>query len=183
MPPELEGERSRSVAIADQLLRGKVVHGRWTEGNITTDPDFVANMERAEHGVRLELLADHELTLGNTLIDIGSVEHRYMQVVADGFDPVTGDLHVRAGKNDRFELRLTAVPERTNLNGTTSWIPPAMVEPYAGQWVAQSGTKLLQAGASFQAVTAAVKATGQLATVWRVPSSDQEGEALPAVGL
>lgn len=123
MPSDLDGEDSRAVALADQLLRGKVVRGHWREGTISAEPDLVKNIEQAEHGVRLELLAEQQLTLGDVIIEIGTVEHRYMQALAGGPDPTTGDLRVRAGKNDQFELRLVAVPERANPSGTTSWIP------------------------------------------------------------
>ncbi len=105
-----------------------------------------------------------------------------MQVKLAGRDAQAGVIRLAPGSNARFEARLVSVPERINLDGTTEWVPVAMLAPHRGRWVAQTGTTILLSGESFNEVTAGTRALGQLATVWRVPESREEAEMLPAIG-
>jgi hypothetical protein len=121
----------------------------------------------------LKMLAGHHLNIDNSDLVIGTAEYRYMQVVSAGVDTETSNLRLIPGRTTISNLRLVAVPERTNSDGTTSWLPASMVEPYAGRWVAQSGTKIVSSGDSSRAVANAVRASGHLATVWRVANPQE----------
>ncbi len=183
MPEEIDDEDARSISVTDALLKGKTVSGRWTDASIQEDPQLLRFLEESEHGVMLEFKATHHLRLGSEEIPIGEVEYRFLQVRHAERDPKQHIIRLAPGQNDRFEIRLVGVAESQRPDGSTSWVPAAMLEPYAGRWVAQSGTQVLLTAASFAEAAQKVRASGRLATIWRVPGTAEEAEKLPAVGL
>lgn len=183
MPAEIHAEDVEDIEVADQLVQGKVVRGHWRDAAINDDPQLLDHLLGSEHGVLLEFTAPCVAQIADATITLGEAEYRFTQVTVAGYDPGAGRIRLKPGRNNEFQLRLVTVPERTHPDGSTAWVPPAMTEAYRGRWVAQSGTKILRSGSSFKEVAAAVRATGRLATVWRVPADREEAELLLPLGL
>lgn len=183
MPEEIDDEDARSISVTDALVKGKTVSGRWTDASIDEDPQLLRLLEDSEHGVMLEFKTTHHLRLGSKDIPIGEIEYRFLQVLHAEHDPHQHIIRLVPGENDRFEVRLVGVAEVERADGATNWVPTAMLEPYAGRWVAQSGTQVILSAESFGEAAERVRARGRLATIWRVPGSTEEAEALSAVGL
>jgi hypothetical protein len=183
MPEEIDDDDAQSIGVTDALVKGETVAGRWTDASIQEDPQLLRFLEDSEHGVMLEFKATHHLRLGGQQIPIGEVEYRFLQVRHAEHDQKQQLIRLVPGQNDRFEVRLVGVAEAERPDGSTNWVPAAMLEPYAGRWIAQSGTQVLLSAASFAEAAEKIRARGRLATVWRVPGSAEEAEVLPAVGL
>lgn len=177
MPALLDSEQVREIEITDRLLRGLKVRGTWRSGELNDDPQMRSALTSSEHGVRLRYLTDHHLQLAGERYSIGEVEQVLDQVQLSDGDAGEGPIRLVAGSRNGIEVSLVSVREQTNTDGSTSWVPAAMLEPFRGQWVAQSGTKLLASGTSRDEVIAAVRAQGVLSTVWRVPDEPSDGGA------
>lgn len=182
MPAEIDDDDARSISVTDALVTGKTVSGRWTDASIEDDPQLLRLLEDSEHGVMLEFKTTHHVRLGSTEIPIGEVEYRFLQVRHAERDAKQHVIRLVPGENDRFEVRLVGVAEAERPDGSTNWVPSAMLEPFAGRWIAQSGTHVILSAESFVEAAEKVRTRGRLATVWRVPGSAEEAEALPAVG-
>jgi len=178
MPENVDEDLAKDLGVADKLVRGETASGRWRDVSINDDPQLLGYLKSSEHGALLEFTTDFILEIDGASVAVGQVEYRFMQVTLAGHDKNDGVIRLVPGHNDRFDVRLVAVPERVNPDGATSWLPTAMLEPYKDKWIAQSGTKILLSGHSFEEVTAAVRAHGRLATVWRVPASREGAEML-----
>jgi hypothetical protein len=177
MPEALDSNQVRDIEITDRLLRGLTVRGTWKAGELNEDPQMRGLLSSSEHGARLQYVTDHELRLAGERVFVGEVEQVLEQVRLSDQDRGEGPIRLVSGSRDGIEMSLVSVPERTNTDGTTSWVPAAMLEPFLGRWVAQSGTKVLASGTSRDEVVAAVRARGVLSTVWRVPDEPSDGGA------
>lgn len=173
MPTSIDADDARSIDVADQLLRGLTVAGTWSSATISDDPELREFLAHSPHGVMLEFKTDHSMRLGAQDVLIGEVEYRFTQAKPATHRPSGAGLALAPGRSDRFELRLVSVPEREHADGTAAWVPPALTAPYTGSWVAQSGTKILQYDLSLELVVAKLRASGKLATVWRVPEPEE----------
>lgn len=183
MPEDIDDDVAQSIGVTDALMKGETVVGRWTDASIQEDPQLLRFLEDSEYGVMLEFKATHHLQLGRQEIPIGEVEYRFLQVRHAEHDQDRHIIRLVPGTNDRFEVRLVGVAEVERTDGATNWVPTAMLEPYAGRWVAQSGTQVILSAESFGEAAERVRARGRLATIWRVPGSTEEAEAVSAVGL
>lgn len=183
MPEEISDLEAEAIGVADALVKGKTIAGRWTEASINEDLQLLNFLNESEHGALLEFKATHHLRLGSQEVPLGKVEYRFLQVGDAEHDGEKHVIRLRPGSNHRFEVRLVDVAEKPRADGSTSWVPAAMLEAYAGRWVAQSGTQLLASSDTFAVAAEKLRASGRLATIWRVPSSIEDAEALPLVGL
>ena len=182
MPAEIDDEDARSISVTDALVKGKTVSGRWIDASIEEDPQLLRFLEDSEHGVMLEFKTLHHLRLGSKEIPIGEVEFRFLQVLHAEHNPHRHIIRLVPGEDRRFEVRLVGVAAAERPDGSTNWVPAAMLEPYAGRWIAQSGSQVILSAESFVEAAEKVRARGRLATIWRVPGSAEVAEALPAVG-
>lgn len=183
MPPVLDDRDMRTIEAADKLIRGETVRGRWQQISINDDPQLFHYVESSPHGVRLEFKAEYSIEFDDGHVVLGEAEYRFMQATLRGRDSEAGIIRLVPGPDNRFEIRLLSVAERVNADGTTAWVPSPMLEPYEGRWVAQTGTKIILSGDSFEEVAAGARARGQLTTVWRVPGSPAEADRHPSIGL
>ena len=182
MPMEIDEEAAEAIGLTDALLRGKTVVGRWKDVSIQQDPELIGFLNDSKHGVMLEFRTSHILRIGTQEVEIGEVEYRLLQVLNYEHDEEKQLIRLTPGTENRFHVRLVAVAEKFREDGATNWVPAAMLEPYAGRWIAQSGTQVLIAAEGFAEAAMKVRASGRLATIWRVPASVDEAEALPSLG-
>lgn len=180
MPAEFDEDTAEAIDIADRLLRGVAIVGRWSGATIEADGDLRAFLGDSEHGVMLEYTATHRLQLGGHEITIGEVDYRLLHARMAPGQAGEGMIRLIPGSSDRAELRLIGVPEVERLDGVTSWVPAAMLEPHVGRWVAQSGTRVIASGDTFADAAEKARASGRLATIWRVPATTEQAEALSA---
>ena len=184
MPDEITDEEAEAIGVADALVKGKTVTGRWDGASVNDDPDLLELLEDSPHGALLEFRATHALRLADRNVEIGEVEYRFLQVEFADHDQEQHVIRLRpGGRSDRFEMRLVAVAQRPRNDGETAWVPQAMLEAFAGRWVAQSGTEILDSSDSFEDLAVRLKGSGRLATVWRVPDSQERAEAYPLIAL
>lgn len=184
MPSEISESDAEAIGVADALLKGKTVAGRWNGASVNHDPQLVELLQDSPHGARLEFKATYWLELAEQHIVIGEVEYSFRQVELDGHDPHADVVRLQPGEvSDRFEVVLVAVPPRARDDGATSWVPGAMLEPFAGRWIAQSGTEVVESSDSFDDLSLRLKGDGRLATIWRVPETRERAEAHPLIAL
>lgn len=174
VPHALDDNVAHQVEIADQLLRGLTVTGTWKTAALNDDAHMRRLLSTAGFGVKLQFVRDYEMQLLGRSIHLGAVQHTFEQAHVATSDAGTGPIPLVAGTHNGMHLRLVSVPERLNADGSTSWMPAAMLEEHRGRWVAQSGTSIILRGASYSEVAAGARAGGRLATVWRVPDSGDD---------
>ena len=177
MPPEITDEDVANIRRADMLLRGRVITGRWKHATLGMDQESLSILREvsAPHGGLLEFTTDYALDIGGNNVRLGAVRYRFLQIhlghVAAGISSDEVDAELVPGDNDRFEARLIgpASPDAATL------------EKYAGRWVAQDGEEVLEVGSTAQEVIAALTRTGRSGSLWRVPASRAEAEAVISI--
>lgn len=175
VPRTITAELARDIEIADRLVQGTSVTGTWTEAQLDEDPEMRDLMRDAEHGAMVQFVAEYHLRLPDQAIFLGETEQTLHHARLSSQDAGEGPVILEPGGQNTTELVLVHVPSRTHDDGSTAWVPAAMLEPYAGRWVAQSGTTILASGRERAEVLDALRARGALATVWKVPDTGVDG--------
>lgn len=183
MPEVISEVDAEAIGVADALVRGETVAGSWADLSVNEDVQLLALLQESPHGALLEFKAAYCLRLGDQEIPIGIVDYRFLQVEHSKHDKEHRVIRLKPGsRTNRFEVRLVGVAGGPRADGATSWVPKAVLEPFAGRWVAQSGTLIVRSSDSFVDLVQGLRASGRLATIWRVPESTEEAEAHHVVG-
>lgn len=180
VPAALDTSQVEQIEIAERLLRGLAVRGTWSVADLNDDEQMRRLLNESEHGVQMQFVRAYELRLADQSIPIGDVQYTLAQVHLSTTDEGVGPIKVVAGDRNDLVMRLRTVERRTNADGSTSWVPPSMLQPYEGQWVAQSGTTILLHAQTRDEVVSGLRASGLRGTIWRIPpSSSVTGASLP----
>ncbi len=185
MPRQLSEEDLRMINWANELLSGNTVYGTWQEAAvIASSEEFEAlRTLSAQNGARVEIDAEQQIEVAGQRIELGRVINRVLHAVVetDSRSPSVASglcaFTLRPGSDNRVEVELQlSVEDRANLpDGRLN----ALLETYAGRWVAQDGARILFDADSPEDVIAELRRRGEIATVWRVPASKFEASARP----
>jgi hypothetical protein len=187
MPSEISEEDVQEILQGLRLVDGGTITGTWSDATMVMDAEGadLLREQSSPHGAMLEFTSEVVATVAGHDLPLGLAGYRFAQVlVADELPEETtaGEHAVRLqpGRNNQFEISLLAPDSEQSVEQGQ---PPASVlERYAGMWIAQRGVRIIAGHESREELLRSLRSTGERATVWRVPSSRDEAEAV-AIGL
>jgi len=176
MPEEITDDDATALRRADTLLSGATLAGRWQHLDVELDAGSVDVIRSAtsDLGAVFEFTSDYAVQIAGRTVVLGSAEHRFRHILLEDARRSEGSAALIArlvpGQDDRFEIRLLSRIGRS--------IAVEELNAYAGRWIAQDGTGVVEAGESAAEVVAALRRSGRKGSLWRVPRTRAEAEAV-----
>jgi Family of unknown function (DUF5678) len=180
MPLTITEDDAVAIRQADALLAGSTSTGRWGSASVVVDQAGGDSIRSASEGfgAQFAFTTEYRAVIAGHIVPLGRMNVRLMQVRVAGVEPADEPGHVVVrlvpGADDRYETRLLG--QHADAHGDEAG--GALLELYAGRWVAQAGSTILAVGDTPSAVLEQLRNTGRTASVWRVPRSRREAEVL-----